>query len=84
MDLEVEVKRLQNELEKSRNEATTAAELGMSLLQANEELRDQMERDSKAYAEQIEVGIKTVTSNYLNSLFFIVFRLFSKTYIRWH
>ncbi len=52
---ESEVKQLQQELEESRQECAYAAEMGIKLLEANEEMQKQLEKDSKVYEEQLEV-----------------------------
>ena len=51
-----ELERLQEELDSSKAEGLRAAEIGMKLLQANEELREQVQRDSRVYESQIEVS----------------------------
>ena len=53
---ESEVKRLEQELERSRQECVYAGEMGMKLLEANDELQRQLEKDSRAYEEQLEVS----------------------------
>lgn len=49
------IKQLQDELETARIEAASAGEIGMQLLQANEELREQLEKDGESYEQKIEV-----------------------------
>ena len=55
MDNEAKIRQLEEELEISKAEGRSAAEIGMKLLQANEDIREQIQKDSKVYEEQIEV-----------------------------
>ena len=86
MEADSEMTRLQEELEKAKAEAFKAAEIGMKLLQTNEELREQIGKDGKVYEEQIEVISQFLCSLVLCWRFFhiqlFITRVFNKKYTR--
>ena len=53
--LRTQVAQLEAELEDKQNDLYTAAELGKKLLDANQELQNQLEQNAKEYTEKIEV-----------------------------